>query len=75
MALFEHKLRKQTQLSTPEINAISAYLTTNVKVFNTWKDSLDSMKALIRCSELIEFRDTTTVTDPVRPPANPVAAR
>mmetsp|Transcript_32193 Transcript_32193/g.44661 ORF Transcript_32193/g.44661 Transcript_32193/m.44661 type:complete len:778 (-) Transcript_32193:255-2588(-) len=55
MALFEHKLRKQSRLSTQEINAIAAYLTTNVKVFSAWKDSLETLKGLIKMSELMEY--------------------
>jgi hypothetical protein len=72
MALFEHKIRKLSSLSSQEINAIAAFLTTNVKTFAPWKDSLDGLKKLIQTSQLVEYRDEKNQNESVRttPPAH-----
>lgn len=62
MALFEHKIRKLSSLTAAEINAIAAFLTTNVKTFAPWKDSLEGMKKLIQTSQLVEYHDEKAET-------------
>eukprot|EP00959_Pyramimonas_sp_CCMP1952_P271762 5682347-Pyramimonas_sp.AAC.1 len=69
MSLFEHKLKRQTQLSGQEINAIAAYLSTNVKIFKKMRNSLDALKNLIRISDYVELKedpewDTLAVSAP-----------
>jgi len=57
MSLFEHKLKRQTRLSPPEIDAIAAYLSTNITIFKKLKDSMDTLKSLIKASEYVEVKE------------------
>jgi len=57
MSLFEHKLKRQTRLSPPEIDAIAAYLSTNITIFKKLKNSMDTLKSLIKASEYVEVKE------------------
>ena len=48
LALFEHKIRDQSRLSLPEVQAIAAYLSTSVPEFSVFSHADAVLKARAR---------------------------
>ena len=53
LALFEHKIRDQSRLSLPEVQAIAAYLSTSVPEFSVFSHADAVLKA--RARPLLRF--------------------
>mmetsp|Transcript_32513 Transcript_32513/g.103528 ORF Transcript_32513/g.103528 Transcript_32513/m.103528 type:complete len:554 (-) Transcript_32513:737-2398(-) len=63
LSLFEHKVKWQTKLSLQEVQAVSAFLTLNVKEFKEVGINQTALKALVATSELLECNDSYTDRD------------